>query len=247
MGALANDSFGQELDVLQNEFESKIRPTIEAKCIDCHAGPEANAGIDLEGITRVEQILESDRKWNKILHEIESGSMPPKDAEPLSKKETTILSQWIHGSLDSIDGDSVFPGRVTLRRLNRVEYRNTIRDILGVDFKAADSFPGDDVGYGFDHIGDVVSLPPLLFEKYLDAAEEISAKAIPNPDRPTLDLRIAGSSLETESDYVWQGDGVSKLFSFSKIEQTVSFPAPGTYAVVIKAYGEQAGDESTKM
>src|SRR4249920_2199384 len=58
-------------------------------------------------------------------------------------------------------------GRVTLRRLNRLEYNNTIRDLLGVDFKPAEDFPSDDVGYGFDNIGDVLSLPPLLMEKYL--------------------------------------------------------------------------------
>ena len=71
----------------------------------------------------------------------------------------------------------VSPGRVTLRRLNRHEYRNTIRDLLGVDYAPARDFPADDVGYGFDNIGDVLSLPPLLMEKYLAAAEEISALA----------------------------------------------------------------------
>ena len=62
------------------------------------------------------------------------------------------------------------PGRVTIRRLNRAEYNNTIRDLLGVDFQPADDFPSDDVGYGFDNIGDVLSMPPILLEKYLSAA-----------------------------------------------------------------------------
>ena len=69
------------------------------------------------------------------------------------------------------------PGKVTIRRLNREEYRNTIRDLLGVDFQP-DDFPNDEVGYGFDNIGDVLSLPPMLMEKYLAAAEEIVTKAI---------------------------------------------------------------------
>ncbi len=68
------------------------------------------------------------------------------------------------------------PGKVTMRRLNRQEYRNTVRDLTGVDYEPAKGFPGDDVGYGFDNIGDVLSLPPLLMEKYLDAAEVISAR-----------------------------------------------------------------------
>ena len=68
------------------------------------------------------------------------------------------------------------PGRVTIRRLNRAEYNNTIRDLVGVDFRPADDFPSDDVGYGFDNIGDVLTLPPILFEKYLAAAEKIAER-----------------------------------------------------------------------
>ncbi len=83
------------------------------------------------------------------------------------------------------------PGRVTLRRLNRVEYNNTIRDLFGVDFRPADDFPSDDVGYGFDNIGDVLSLPPLLMEKYLAAAEARQRAGHPRrrpPARPVPPL-----------------------------------------------------------
>ena len=76
-------------------------------------------------------------------------------------------------------------GRVTLRRLNREEYNNSVRDLFGVDFRPADDFPSDDVGYGFDNIGDVLSISPLLMEKYLDAAETISEQAISVPQRQT--------------------------------------------------------------
>src|SRR3954467_13487407 len=70
------------------------------------------------------------------------------------------------------------PGRITIRRLNRSEYNNTIRDLFGIDFRPADDFPSDDVGYGFDSIGDVLTLPPILMEKYLAAAESIVEQAI---------------------------------------------------------------------
>ena len=73
----------------------------------------------------------------------------------------------------------VNPGRVTLRRLNRNEYNNTIRDLFGVDYQPAVDFPNDEVGYGFDNIGDVLSMSPILMEKYLRAAEEITAQAQP--------------------------------------------------------------------
>ncbi len=89
-------------------------------------------------------------------------------------------------------------GRVTIRRLNRTEYNNTIRDLVGVDFKPADDFPADDVGYGFDNIGDVLSVSPLLLEKYLSAAEAILDQAIviadpPKPTKQTFDTIRTGS------------------------------------------------------
>ncbi len=87
-------------------------------------------------------------------------------------------------------------GRVTLRRLNRVEYNNTIRDLVGVDFKPAADFPNDDVGYGFDNIGDVLSLSPLLLEKYLSAAETILEQAIviADPPKPAEAIQLPASA-----------------------------------------------------
>src|SRR5438094_159202 len=90
-------------------------------------------------------------------------------------------------------------GRVTIRRLNRTEYNNTIRDLVGVDFHPAEDFPADDVGYGFDNIGDVLTVSPLLLEKYLSAAEAILDRAItiadpPKPTKQTFDTIRTGST-----------------------------------------------------
>ena len=73
------------------------------------------------------------------------------------------------------------PGNITLQRLNKAEYNNTIRDLIGLDLRPADDFPSDDVGYGFDNIGDVLSMSPLLMEKYMRAAENIAEAAIVTP------------------------------------------------------------------
>jgi hypothetical protein len=107
--------------------------------------------------------------------------MPPEDRPQPSPEEVTRLAAGIKVALQEQDSKapaSPNPGRVTIRRLNRAEYNNTIRDLVGVDFRPADDFPADDVGYGFDNVGDVLSLPPLLLEKYLSAAERISERAI---------------------------------------------------------------------
>src|SRR6185503_10649065 len=79
------------------------------------------------------------------------------------------------------------PGRVTIRRLNRTEYNNTIRDLVGVDFQPAEDFPSDDIGHGFDNIGDVLTLSPVLMERYLAAAESVMQRAIVvDPPKPPV-------------------------------------------------------------
>src|ERR1700753_3546821 len=104
--------------------------------------------------------------------------MPPEKKPQPSDGQRDLIIKYIDGQLAKSDCTGpVNPGKVTIRRLNREEYRNTIRDLLGVNFNPED-FPNDEVGYGFDNIGDVLSLTPMLMEKYIAAADEIVHKAI---------------------------------------------------------------------
>src|SRR5262245_45205037 len=108
--------------------------------------------------------------------------MPPEGKPKPSAKEQQIIQSWVEKGLAATDcTKNKDPGRVTIRRLNRVEYKNTIRDLVGIDFRPADDFPADDVGYGFDNIGDVLTLSPLLLERYLDAADKIVEQAFKDP------------------------------------------------------------------
>src|SRR5690606_4791480 len=117
--------------------------------------------------------------WTKVLKLLKLGAMPPPEATQPPKEELDEAIAWLDHQLFYIDCSvALNPGRVTLRRLNRTEYNNTVRDLLGVEFQPADDFPSDDVGHGFDNIGDVLTIPPLLMEKYLAAAEEISRFAV---------------------------------------------------------------------
>src|SRR6185503_5699074 len=100
--------------------------------------------------------------------------MPPRKIPQPTAAEVDGLRKWIFTEVLPYDASKPEPGRVTLRRLNRTEYNNTIRDLVGVSFQPADDFPADDIGYGFDNIGDVLTLPPILLEKYLAAAEKIA-------------------------------------------------------------------------
>ena len=122
---------------------------------------------------------------------VRTGEMPPKaDGRGRPPPRPRRRSRRIDDVLAKFDCTGPRnAGRVTIRRLNRAEYNNTIRDLVGVDFKPAADFPNDDVGYGFDNIGDVLSLSPLLLEKYLAAAEAILDQAIviADPPKPTED------------------------------------------------------------
>jgi hypothetical protein len=147
-------------------------------CTVCHGPSRPKAGLDLSSASDPG----SDARRRKVLGRIreyaEGGLMPPEDQAQPTRAEVWELSRSIEAVLGEHRGVPAGPGRVTIRRLNRAEYNNTIRDLLGVDFHPADDFPSDDVGYGFDNIGDVLTLPPLLLEKYLAAAASTSRRAI---------------------------------------------------------------------
>ena len=94
-----------------------------------------------------------------------------------------LLADWIKHDVFAIDPKTPIRAARTIRRLNRAEYRNTIRDLMGYDFKTEEEFPPDDSGYGFDNIADVLSVSPLLLEKYIQAAESIVTAAVPTISR----------------------------------------------------------------
>ena len=163
-------------------FEQNVQPFLK---LECHGGSQPEAGLRLDTL-RDPASVESDRPtWQRVLRMLRSGQMPPEEKPRPPKPDVEIVAQWIERSPNGhprvSPRSTVDPGRVTIRRLNRAEYANTIRDLLGVQFDAVEELPADDVGYGFDNIGDVLSLPPVLMEKYLAAAERIVRQAVQSP------------------------------------------------------------------
>lgn len=171
-------------------FRQTVQPFLQNYCFDCHSGDDAEAELALDRFQTTQSLASAPGSWETILRMLHDQAMPPEDMEQPKPGETTAVVDWIEKTLktQAYQGKPN-PGRVTLRRLNRIEYGNTIRDLLGVKFNALERLPADDVGYGFDNIGDVLSLPPLLMEKYLDAAEEIAAKAFESEQKRPLGER----------------------------------------------------------
>ncbi len=163
-------------------FAKQVAPILSKYCIGCHGGEKPKADLAFDKYKDEVNVLKEAERWTRVAERLELGEMPPKDKPRPTHAEIELIARWIDAELAQADCLKKDPGRVTMRRLNRAEYNNTIRDLLGVDFKPAADFPADDVGYGFDNIGDVLSLPPMLMEKYLAAAEKIVAAAWKNPE-----------------------------------------------------------------
>ncbi len=160
-------------------FHDVIEPFIADTCLRCHDADRTEADLDLEAFLDSGTAEMDIETWERVRDMLVSGQMPPPKRPRPEPEELDAVTDWIEGRVhDTIAAMPPDPGRVTARRLNRAEYNNTVRDLLGVDFEPAAAFPVDDSGYGFDTIGDVLTLSPLLMEKYLDAAETISARAM---------------------------------------------------------------------
>lgn len=232
------------------DMKQKLVPFLTKYCADCHSGAEAEAGIPVDELKSVDQFLTERKSWEKVYRMINSGIMPPPDYDPLpSESEIGPITDLLHEELYSFDCDLVYnPGRPTVQRLNRTEYNNTIQDIFGIDLTPADKFPADDVGEGFDNIGDVLTLPPLLMEKYLNAAEEVAAAVVDTRDasKPSVQTFHA-TSMKATSGASGTSMGMQILASNGTLEKSLQVPASGEYEIVIDAGADQAGDEKAKF
>jgi Protein of unknown function (DUF1592)/Protein of unknown function (DUF1588)/Protein of unknown function (DUF1585)/Protein of unknown function (DUF1587)/Protein of unknown function (DUF1595)/Planctomycete cytochrome C len=160
-------------------FNKQIQPLLARYCIKCHGGAKPKSDFALDIFKDEAAALKDLNVWDRVAQRIRAGEMPPPRRPQPTRQEVELIGRWVDAALGNADClRRKDPGRVTLRRLNRAEYNNTIRDLVGIDFHPADDFPGDDVGYGFDNMGDVLSLSPLLFEKYLAAAEALVSRAL---------------------------------------------------------------------
>jgi hypothetical protein len=173
------------------EFHDTIRPILQNYCFDCHGDGASKGQVAFDQFKSDQAALENQELWWKALKNLRAGIMPPANKPRPTSLEQEQLAHWIKTAVFGIDPQNPDPGRVTIRRLNRVEYRNTVRDLTGVDFDTQTIFPPDDTGFGFDTIGDVLTLPPMLLEKYLLAAKQIIAQAVP-PAPATLPEKAAG-------------------------------------------------------
>jgi hypothetical protein len=253
-------------DKSEKPYDETVKPFVAKFCFECHNDEKQKGGLTLEGYRAAADARKDRKTWQEVGRMVAAGEMPPKKAKiQPTKEEKESFAAAVESSLTKVEcGLAKDPGRVTLRRLNRAEYNNTVRDLCGVDFKPADDFPADDTGYGFDNIGDVLSVQPILIEKYMAAADKVLDAALP----PTLDRIPQGKQRfgpqniggvfprsakfkETNEKgrevqrivFTQPGPGGYTELRLDKY----NFAADGEYLFRVKAWGLKVGDDDPKM
>jgi len=181
-------------------------PMIDKYCVACHNEDLSEGELDLRSQLDFSSLLGNREHWEEVLQRIRFETMPPEgNPQPTASERSALASAIevaLYGSLCKLNPE---PGRVTVRRLNRAEYNNTIRDIFGQDLRPADAFPSDEVGAGFDNNSDVLSLPPMLLERYMAAAEQVASSVILDPEKvERIDLERSSDTLHAIGQF-WVG------------------------------------------
>jgi len=156
---------------------------IDQYCVMCHSEALKTAGVVLEGL-HIAHVGDNTATWERVLRKFGSGQMPPPGMPRPDEATSAKFTAWLENQLDANALAHPDPGAPAIHRLNRLEYGNTIRDLLGLEVNASALLPGDDSGYGFDNIGDVLSVSPVLLEKYMAAARKIAQTAVGANDIP---------------------------------------------------------------
>jgi mono/diheme cytochrome c family protein len=235
------------------EYQQHVLPVLSKSCMTCHNDRSKAGTLSLEAFKEPSTALADQTIWPKVLERVTAGTMPPAAAPPLSPADRDAIAAWIRTLPGMAAGTTARAGagRVTARRLNRVEYNNTIRDLLGVAARPADEFPVDDSGYGFDNNGDVLSVSPMLMEKYMQAAQKISRLAVYGeqiPAKPTRLIRLMNRRSQDAYDVLSQGNsGVYLPYSLrGAMYGNFTFPVDGEYEFRLRIANFR-GDNETDL
>jgi hypothetical protein len=159
-------------------------------CLACHSADEPEGKLDLSRFSDTSAMLSARGVWAKVVRNVRNGEMPPRDADQPTQADRDAFVSAVQKVFRQADANRpVDPGRVVVRRLNRTEYNNTVRDLCLIEFEPAENFPADEASHGFDNQSESLSLSPLLLERYLDAADAVVTRALSSVDLKTPTVR----------------------------------------------------------
>jgi hypothetical protein len=160
-------------------FDHSVRPILANTCAGCHNDKLSSGGLSVTPFLDPGSLTAKREGWEQILDKLRSGEMPPRGIPKPPAEQIDAFVGFVSGEFERADRNvKPDPGRVVAHRLNRNEYSNTIRDLLGVSFHAEDEFPADDSSFGFDNIGAALTISPTLMQKYMQSAEQIASRAV---------------------------------------------------------------------
>ena len=157
--------------------QSPPRAPFDRYCVGCHNQKLKTAGVALDGVD-LSKIDGQAAVLERVLRKLRTGEMPPAGMPRPDTPAELSFVKWLEEALDKASAANPNPGRPAIHRLNRAEYGNAIRDLLALDIDATSRLPVDDSGYGFDNVGDVLSLSPTLLERYLSVAGTVSRLSV---------------------------------------------------------------------
>lgn len=225
-------------------YTKEIAPLLENYCYHCHGDGESKGKLALDDFKDLSTHLNDRKQWLAVWRNLRSQIMPPSDKDQPTPAERKRLLDWIEQDVFKLDPNNPDPGRVTIRRLNRAEFQNAVFDLLGVEYDTREVFPADDTGYGFDNNGDVLSISPLLMEKYIAAADEVVALALPKgaaAQVPRVD--IEGGNFKASGDPATNASWLPFAKpQHVKVDQDIRWE--GTYQVKIE-YAIHGASEAT--
>lgn len=244
---------GQADDAKQ--FEDQFQPLLARHCVECHRGDKPKGNFRLDNLTLNLADAAARKHWTAVVERLRAGEMPPKEKPRPPETEVTALTDWLAARVTAADAAArAAQGRVILRRLNRVEYENTVNDLLGINANLKEQLPADGSADGFDNAAAAHHTSSFLMEKYLEAADTALNMAIANrPKPPTSTLKRYslkdGHPVRntTEDVYRFLDDGEVVCFCSSEwhnVGATQFYPQDaGNYRFRISASSIQSDDK----
>ena len=233
---------------LEQRLANDVQPLIQKYCYECHGNGKKKGGVALDKPGDIKSIMNSADDWLTVVEVLNLNLMPPEDKPQPTAHERLTIEQWVSEASEYYPEDAEpDPGWYTIHRLNRSEYRNTMRDLLGIDPAAhdlAEQLPTDDSGYGFDNIADVLSMSPLQLEMFLESAERAIQLSLGGKEdgKPRAVRNLQRDGIGDELD-----DGGQAIWVTGTIFGDHRFPEDGQYEVTVKARGDIAAGVGPKI
>jgi len=240
--------FGAAQD--SSDVPKVIVPFVEKHCVHCHGPKKQEADMALHVFKDEASMLRARRTWIRVLEQLHAGEMPPPERTRPAKAEAEQFAKSARGIFERFDRSARRdPGKVTMRRLNKAEYINTVRDLIGFNVTLGDDFPADQIAYGFDNVGDALAMTPLQMERYIAAAATVMKGAIivgkpPSPHTQTFLAQSMSPRLPPDKAY----PGPNRpLFTKAPLSATINLVNGGECRIVMSMKPIVVGDELPKF